>query len=57
MATHEYNPDEVRKRRIKGRRKRKLREWFVFTGYLTPSLLGVLLLKDLMYLAIRHKTL
>ena len=43
MATHEYNPEEVRKRRIKGRRKRKLREWFVFTGYLTPSLLGVLL--------------
>ena len=43
MATHEYNPEEVKKRRIRGRRKRKIREWFVFTGYLTPSLLGVLL--------------
>ena len=43
MATHEYNPEEVRKRRLRGRRKKNLREWLVFTGYLTPSLLGVLL--------------
>lgn len=43
MATHEYNPEEVRKRRLRGRRKKNLREWVVFTGYLTPSLLGVLL--------------
>ena len=43
MAAHEYNPEEVRKRRIKGRRKRNFREWCIFTGYLTPSLLGVLL--------------
>ncbi len=43
MAAHEYNPDEVRKRRIRGRRKRSIREWFIFTGYLTPSFLGVLL--------------
>lgn len=43
MATNEYNPDELRKRKLRGRRKKNLREWFVFTGYLTPSLLGVLL--------------
>ena len=43
MAAHEYNAEEVRKRRIRGRRKKSIREWFIFTGYLTPSLLGVLL--------------
>ena len=43
MASHEYDPKLVRKRRLKGKRKRSVREWFIFTGYLTPSLLGVLL--------------
>lgn len=43
MSLHEYNPDEVRIRRLRGQRKKRLREWFVFTGYLTPSFLGVLL--------------
>lgn len=43
MATNEFNPDEIRKRKLRGKRKKNLREWFVFTGYLTPSLLGVLL--------------
>lgn len=43
MASHEYDPKLVRKRRLKGKRKKSIREWFIFTGYLTPSLLGVLL--------------
>lgn len=43
MATNEFNPDEIRKRKLRGKRKKNLREWLVFTGYLTPSLLGVLL--------------
>jgi len=43
MASHEYDPKLVRKRRLEGKRKKSVREWFIFTGYLTPSLLGVLL--------------
>ncbi len=43
MATNDWNADEIRKRKLRGKRKKSIREWFVFTGYLTPSLLGVLL--------------
>lgn len=43
MATNDWNADEIRKRKLRGKRKKSIREWLVFTGYLTPSLLGVLL--------------
>lgn len=43
MATNDFNADEIRKRKLRGKRRKSIREWFVFTGYLTPSLLGVLL--------------
>ncbi|HOO61779.1 MAG TPA: sugar ABC transporter permease [Bacillota bacterium] len=43
MATHEYNPEKARQRRIRGKRKKSIREWFIFTGYLAPSLIGVML--------------
>lgn len=43
MATNDFNADEIRKRKLHGKRRKSIREWFVFTGYLTPSLLGVLL--------------
>ncbi len=36
------NKEMLRKTKLKLRRKRKLQEWGLFTGYLTPSLVGVI---------------
>lgn len=43
MSINEQGRDPVLTRKKAGTRKRKFREWLIFTGYLTPSLAGVLL--------------
>lgn len=41
VTEHKESP-ELALRKKKARRKRSIKEWFLFTGYLTPSFVGVL---------------